>query len=198
MRRRFVYVLLGLSDDATYADFRAAARRFRLFAHPDRHAGPGHASAELYSRGLGHIENLLDDEAKWDLYREFGDDSLDDTFDQDAARSAARLVECGIPELVRRVVLSAREARAGARRQLEVYRRRSCTLCRTRGTIDLGRKTYECPRCEGAGHVIKPVGYTVKIPPGTAHGTYLRMPGIVERPGEPANDLLVEVWVRAG
>jgi molecular chaperone DnaJ len=69
----------------------------------------------------------------------------------------------------------------------------ACTQCNGQGQII----TDPCPACRGAGSVVKPVGITLRVPPGTQDGAVLRLRGQGEAGnfGGPPGDLYVTIGV---
>ncbi len=70
----------------------------------------------------------------------------------------------------------------------------TCLHCSGRGTI----VKEPCPACRGEGRVVRERTIEVKIPPGVAHGTRLRVPGGGEAGlrGGPPGDLFVVTGIR--
>lgn len=78
------YTLLGVAEDATRADIRAAFRRFALRYHPDRFAGQSEALATraltIYRRGAEAVDVLCDPQQRraYDAVLERGEKRLTD------------------------------------------------------------------------------------------------------------------------
>lgn len=78
------YTLLGVAEDATRADIRAAFRRFALRYHPDRFAGQSEALATraltIYRRGAEAVDVLCDPQQRraYDAVLQQGEKRLTD------------------------------------------------------------------------------------------------------------------------
>ncbi len=81
------------------------------------------------------------------------------------------------------------EKRRGPVRIIEL-----CSFCGGTG----GKFEKPCPSCGGRGTVLRKERVTVKLPPGTDHGTRIRIPGMGRpgRRGGPPGDLYIEIRVK--
>ncbi len=80
-----LYSVLGVSHDATEDEIRKAFRKLAAKLHPDKN--PGNKSAETKFKRINEAYSVLSDSKKRSAYDEFGDAAISDNFDVNRARA---------------------------------------------------------------------------------------------------------------
>src|SRR5512142_3256740 len=88
-----LYQELGVEKSATEAEIKKAYRKLASKLHPDKN--PGDKKAETRFKAVNRAYQTLSDAKKRALYDEFGDVSLREGFDPNAARAYQRGSEGG-------------------------------------------------------------------------------------------------------
>ena len=198
------YRILGVDRGASDRELKQAYRTLAQRLHPDHN--PGDAVAEAAFKDVGEAYGVLSDPMR----RAAHDRSL---------RSLLRASKggfgglVGVLEEIARDVMGARkqtgeggrdlrytleldfeEAIAGGDRAIELATRDECKACRGVGHV----QGAPCTACEGVGTVAARRSLSVTVPPATASGAKLRLPGQGEAGarGYQPGDLTVHVRVR--
>jgi molecular chaperone DnaJ len=233
MAKRDYYEVLGVPRDATETVIKSSYRKLALQYHPDKN--PGDAAAEEKFKEAAEAYSVLCDQDKRSRYDRFGhqavggaagagfrgfdaevfadfSDILGDLFGFGRQR-ARRPGPTPGADLRYDLTLSFEEAAFGSEPSLRIPRLETCGACAgqvrfTQGFFTVART---CPRCNGAGTVIKNPCHEcsgrgrvekertlqVKIPGGVDEGARLRLAGEGEHGprGGPAGDLYVVIHV---
>ena len=204
------YQILGLPKQAKPEEIKKAFRELALRWHPDRN--PGDPSASVRFRNiLEAYENLLDHFRKKDGRRRraeprprrqtgawaTGDDASRDPrdiFEEYFGFDSRHRQNGGGRQYDLRFDLQVnRKAMVdGGYESIEYQRMVFCRQCRG-PMIERRSSSAACPGCQGTGEVEERRSIQVWIPPGSQHGTRLRIPcgGDQLEPGDPAGDLVV-------
>jgi molecular chaperone DnaJ len=204
------YQILGLSKQARLDEIKKAFRELALRWHPDHN--PHDPAAPVRFRNiLEAYETLLDHFRKkdgrhrqtkqtkcrqgwsWatpsgasrdpqDIFEEYF--GFDSTYRQTSGQRRNDL---------RFDLQVGREAMTdGGYEWIDYQRMVFCQQCRGQGG---GQRSASmtCPECQGSGEVEERRTIRVRIPPGSQHGTRLRIPGAGDQlqPGVPAGDLVI-------
>ncbi len=210
-----LYAVLGVPKTAEADVIKKAYRRLAKDLHPDKN--PGNAQAESKFKAVNHAYEVLGDDKKRKLYDEFGEDGLREGFDPEQARAykawgaqaggrgrggGRQRVSVNGQEFDFEDLFGAQSAGGG-----DVFgdlfgrgRRRGPTKGQdfeSQVTIDFasslrGTSLELRPR----GTVGTPV--TVRIPPGAAEGSRVRIAGqgAPSSNGGPPGDLLLTIHVQ--
>jgi molecular chaperone DnaJ len=208
------YKILGLSSGAGTADIKKAFRELALRWHPDRNPQNSGAAAR-FRKILEAYETLIHPGRRYEYDRRNGSstpreagppaaevkaeeagyrDTLEEFFGfrvrnsrvQDFVRSDLRF-DLQIP---------ATAIQGGTYESIDYQRLVYCQECL--GTGSRGKATHGCClKCGGQGELVEERSVRVWVPPGTGHGSRLRVPagGDQLRPGIPAGDLVILVYL---
>ena len=80
-----LYAVLGVPKDADSATIKKAYRKLARDLHPDKN--PGNKASETRFKAVNHAYDVLHDDRKRKLYDEFGEDALREGFDATKARA---------------------------------------------------------------------------------------------------------------
>jgi molecular chaperone DnaJ len=204
------YHILGLSKQANLEEIKKAFRELALRWHPDRNPSDPSASAR-FRNILEAYECLLDHFRKkdgrcrrakprqhrqteaWASGADTCRDSRDifeDYFGFDLKRrqnGGGRRYDLRFDLQVSRKAMI-----DGGYEAIDYQRMVFCQQCRG-PVIERRSAATICPGCRGLGEVEERRSIRVWIPPGSQHGTRLRIPcgGDQPEPGDPAGDLVV-------
>lgn len=154
------YRVLGIQEDASVDEIRAAYRRRARILHPDIQ---GTGSAAAFVELTRAYEQLISTAAP--------------AGSQELPRHRYESPErARIAETV--VVLTRSEARYGTRLRLSLERSESCPTCRGRSFVP----GAICLACGGARQRSTPRGFTVDIPPGVHTGQRIMLFDSSDRP----------------
>lgn len=212
-----LYAVLGVPRGADADVIKKAYRKLAKELHPDRN--PGNAQAEARFKAVNHAHEVLADDAKRKLYDEFGEDGLREGFDPEQARAykawgaqggggrrsggGRQRVSVNGQEFDFEDLFGAQQPQAGGDLFGDLFgrgRRRGPTKGQdfeSEVTIDFasslrGTSLELRPR----GQVGTPV--TVRIPPGAAEGSRVRIAGqgAPSSNGGAPGDLLLTIHVQ--
>ncbi|WP_437725402.1 DnaJ C-terminal domain-containing protein [Sorangium sp. So ce861] len=215
---RDLYSVLGVSRDADEDTIKKAFRKLAMKFHPDK--SPGKANEQKFKE-INQAHEVLSDKAKRALYDEFGEESLSQNFDAERARAYRRYANAraagggrGAPgnfdvqeifgnagggagdlsDILGDLFGRARGGGGGAGRRGQPARSRGSDVEQdlTIDFVSAVRGTTLQLQREG-----EPEPVTVRVPPGAAEGSRLRIrgqgaPGMGG--GEPG-DLLLNIHV---
>lgn len=208
---RDLYSVLGVSRDADEDTIKKAFRKLAMKYHPDKN--PGKANEQKFKE-INQAHEVLSDKKKRALYDEFGEESLSQNFDPDRARAYRRYANAraagggrGVPGNfdVQEIFGGGGDfsdllgdlfgrARGGAGRRAQHVRGRGQDVEQdlTIDFVSAVRGTTLQLQRPG-----EPEAVTVRVPPGAAEGSRLRIrgqggPGIGG--GEPG-DLILNIHV---
>lgn len=217
------YRILGLSRGASTDEIRKAYRQLARKHHPDLHPNDP-VSLERFKE-MTAANEVLSDPKKRKLYDEFGHIGLREGFNAQQARAYGRpsgrpsggMGGGGMPgfdgfgdlfgdlfsggqgaraprrgqDVSGHVDVSLPDAARGTQKSLRVPQNIVCPTCQ-----GAPHKRMRCPSCQGQGQVQSMQDVSVRIPPGVAQGTRLRVAGRGS-PGPAGNgDLLLEVRIK--
>lgn len=180
--KRDYYEVLGVSQNATDAEIKAAYKKMAIKYHPDRN--PGNKEAEEKFKEAAEAYDVLRDPQKKQRYDQFGFDGLngsggfgggasmnmDDIFSMFGDIFGGRGGFGGFSgfggfgssqtqykggDLRLRVKLTLNEAASGITKKFKVRKKVVCPHCHGTGSED-GR-TEKCPKCGGAGQTVHTV-----------------------------------------
>jgi molecular chaperone DnaJ len=206
------YKILGLSTRCSREEIKKAFRELALRWHPDRNPqNPG--AATRFRKVLEAYETLIhpDRRTAYDLQNGLnasrqarGSAAVDDDQAQEHHEILKeffgfRVCRKGGHDFIRsdlRFDLQIPEIAAveGTYESIDYSRLVYCQECSGNG--HLARSSASpCPKCRGQGEVEQRCSMRVWVPPGTEHGSRLRVPagGDQLRPGGPAGDLVILV-----
>ena len=219
------YQILGVPRNATEKDIKQAYRKLARKHHPD--VNPGDKSAEARFKEINQAHEVLSDPEKRKKYDQFGEnwqyadqyaraggqqqqpawefrrggtqfdfgdtggpEGFEDIFDSILRGSRGRTSRRPHrgQDVEHPVEVTLEEAYGGATRMLELQSEELCPTCRGKG----------CQTCGGAGAVLRPRRFEVKIPPGVKDGSRVRIAGKggPGQMGAEAGDLYLIVSVR--
>ncbi|MGK4007442.1 J domain-containing protein [Sorangium sp. So ce1036] len=212
---RDLYSVLGVSRDADEDTIKKAFRKLAMKYHPDK--SPGKANEQKFKE-INQAHEVLSDKTKRALYDEFGEESLSQNFDAERARAYRRYASArsagggrGVPggfdvqeifgggagggdfgDILGDLFGRARGGGAGRRAQTVRGRGSDVEQDLTIDFVSAVRGTTLQLQRPG-----EPEPVTVRVPPGAAEGSRLRIrgqgaPGIGG--GEPG-DLLLNIHV---
>lgn len=205
MAEKDFYSILGVSKNASEKEIKQAYRRLARKYHPD--VNPSDKQAEARFKEINAAYEVLSDPAKRKKYNTYGErweqaDQFAPTWASAGRRSGNRQqgpfgfggdidfedLFGGIPggaghgrqsrprrggDIEQRADITLEEAYHGSARILQLQGEEPCSTCRgtgrTSGTL--------CAACQGLGLIIRPRRLEVKIPPGSADGSRIRVPG---------------------
>jgi molecular chaperone DnaJ len=205
------YQILGLPKQAKPEEIKKAFRELALRWHPDRNPGDPAASAR-FRNILEAYENLLDHFRKKDGRRRRSEPRARRqeegvwTSETDASKEPRDIFEeyFGFDlkhrdngggrqyDLRFDLQVSRKAMIEGGYESIDYQRMVFCRQCR--GPMPEQRSSSAtCSGCQGTGEVEEQRSIRVWIPPGSQHGTRLRIPcgGDQLEPGDPAGDLVI-------
>jgi curved DNA-binding protein CbpA len=192
--KRDYYEVLGVQRDADDETIRRAFYGLARHWHPDLADVP---DAEARFRELAEAYSVLSKREARLLYDRYGYRGRgNQAFDE-------ALWGAGPAEIVRgedihlELELRSFEAEEGTRRVVAFPARVRCVACMGRGSFGPDPESETCPRCEGSGTIEAEQRLRLRIPPGLADDTRLRVPGDGSDAGEGSvpGDLFVRVHV---
>jgi curved DNA-binding protein CbpA len=193
--KRDYYEVLGVARDADDETIRRAFQDLARDWYPDIAEVP---EAEARFRELAEAYSVLSKREARLLYDRYGYRARGNQGVDEA------LWEDGPPGIVRgedihlELELRSFEAQQGTRRVVAFPARVRCVACMGRGSFGIPEAESEpCPRCEGRGTVLAERRLRLRIPPGLADDTQLRVrgDGSDAGAGSVAGDLVVRVHV---
>jgi molecular chaperone DnaJ len=208
------YKILGLPAGAGREDVKKAFRELALRWHPDRNPqNPG--AAVRFRKILEAYETLIHPGRRnaYDLRNgsstpgEAGSPAAEVKAEEAGYRDALedffgfRVRNSGVQDFIRSdlrfdLQVSETAIQGGTYESINYSRLVYCRECL--GTGSRGKATRECClRCGGQGELMEERSVRVWLPPGTGHGSRLRVPagGDQLRPGIPAGDLVILVYL---
>ncbi|MDM8001152.1 MAG: molecular chaperone DnaJ [Dehalococcoidia bacterium] len=178
MAKRDYYEILGVGRDADAAAIKKAYRNMAMQYHPDRNPGNGEAAEKMkevneayavlcdpHKRSLydayGHAglegytqEDIFRGVDFGSLFREFrfgfGDDIFDSFF---GGRTSARRGRRRGSDLRYDLSVTLEEVASGVEKTVEIPRVSPCSVCNGTGAQPDGLEA--CPKCRGAGQIVK-------------------------------------------
>jgi len=155
------YEVLGVSEDASQEEIKAAYRKKAKRYHPDSNS---EAADEQQFQKINKAYEVLSDEEKRKKYDRFGKDGIDANAASGGFSDVQDLFNTIFggggggssgpqqsPHLKIPVQISLEEAYNGVEKTFEVERRASCEACDGTGSAD--GTTERCPDCNGRGKV---------------------------------------------
>jgi curved DNA-binding protein len=207
-----LYRVLGVERGADDATIKKAYRKLAKDLHPDKN--PGNKQAEARFKSVNHAFDVLSDSKKRKLYDEFGEEGLREGFDPMRARqyqqwatgqSRAGRGGGGFEGTINVEDLFGNAGAQGGFGDMfgDLFGRQRRARGPVKGpdlesevTIDFGSAV------RGTTLELRPQGragspVTVRIPPGAAEGSRVRIPGqgAPSSSGGPAGDLILEIHV---
>ena len=226
MASRDYYAVLGVARGASQKELRQAYRRLARQYHPD--VNPGDRAAEARFKEINAAYEVLSDTEKRGKYDKYGDQwQHADQIEEMQRRAGGRAFRFGPggvafdlgdlgdlgsvfgsafgggrrrrpakgADVEQRVEVTLEEAFHGASRTLQLASQELCATCDGSGQI----AGALCHLCQGRGVSLKPRRLEVKIPPGVATGSRVRIAGEGQPPlgrGGPQGDLYLAISVR--
>ncbi|MCG9895002.1 MAG: J domain-containing protein [Fimbriimonadaceae bacterium] len=197
------YRILGLEKGADEKEIKSAYRRLARKWHPD--VNPNDPEAESKFKEISEAYHVLSDADRRKKYDRFGSGWEDGGFVWNNPNSQAQgqQVEGGFGDLfeqifagfngrfggfstnsvppedvVRPLEVSLQEVDQGGKRTLTFQIEDACEQCQGTGQVQLlNGRPEACPQCRGRGLTPHVRRVTINIPPGTAEGQKLRVPG---------------------
>ena len=215
------YTTLGVPKNASEKEIRQAYRRLARQYHPD--VNPGDKTAEAKFKRINAAYEVLSDAGNRKKFDRYGDQwEHADQIEAMQGRPGSRAFRFGPggatfqvggigdlggvfetffgggrgrasrkkPEAEHRIEVTLEEAFHGATRTLEIASHEPCATCGGSGQI----ASAVCHLCQGRGVVQKSRRIEVKVPPGVATGSRIRIAGDSKgdvRGGGPAGFVLV-------
>ncbi len=205
------YTTLGVPKNASEKEIRQAYRRLARQYHPD--VNPGDKAAEAKFKRINAAYEVLSDAGNRKKFDRYGDQwQHADQIEEMQGRTGGRAFRFGPggatfqvgdlgdlggvfqsffgggrgrasrrrPEAEHRIEVTLEEAFHGATRTLEITSQEPCATCGGSGQI----ASAVCHLCQGRGVVQKPRRIEVKVPPGVATGSRIRIAGDGEGGGQ--------------
>jgi curved DNA-binding protein CbpA len=192
--KRDYYEVLGVQRDADDETIRRAFYGLARDWHPDLAEDP---DAEARFRELAEAYSVLSKREARLLYDRYGYRGRGNQGFDEAIRAAGPAEVVRGEDIHLELELRSFEAEEGTRRVVAFPARVRCVACMGLGSFGPDLESETCPRCEGSGTVEAEQRLRLRIPPGLADDTRLRVrgDGSDAGAGSAPGDLFVRVHV---